>query len=284
MRDPSPAEPSVLLATQAMATRFEIALFGDRIPHLRAAGEAALDEIRRWHLRLSAFDPASDISRINREAATSPVRCDPELFALLALAQTLCSASEGAFNIALGPALRAAGFRDTPRDATALEAARDLAAPGSWVLDPHAHTIRFTRPGVALDLGAIGKGWALDRAADVLREAGVTTGFLHGGNSSALAINSSHTNPLAFPITLGRAPGARTLHVTNAALGLSAPSGRTIDARGHILDPRTALSVSFDGHRAVVVPFAPHMPHPAACADAWSTAYLVLGRPPRPPP
>lgn len=250
------AGQTVALACQAMGTRFELVLTGDDARSLRAAGEAALEEVTRWHNLLSAFDPASVVSRLNREAAERPVSVPTEVAELLRWCADMSQATAGAFNPAVGHLMRQAGFRDGPR--------ASCPAASSFAESVHvdANRVRFTVP-VALDFGAIGKGWALDRAAETLREAGVTDALLHGGTSSVITIGGP------WRIALG-AGDAVTL--TDDALGVSAPSGRTVtDAQGvrhgHILDPRTGCSALTAG-AAVTGPSA-------ATCDAWSTALVV---------
>lgn len=275
--------PQLLLACDAMATRFELVLLGDDPVRLRAAGEEALDEIRLWHNRLSFFDPASFISHINAHAHARPVPCDPEVFALLALCRDIWSASRAAFDPTVAALMRASGFRDRPRDPAAIAAALAQTGMDKVLLDPAARTLRFTTPGVALDLGAIGKGFALDAAARILADAPVLAFLIHGGASSVLAGAAPDSSYPPWPITLGRFDPAPTLALRNTALGVSTPAGRTIldeasSSHGHVLDPRTGASSSALSLAAVIGPSA-------ALADAWSTAALVHGsRPDACPP
>jgi len=282
-----------------MATRFEVALFlepGQDAPAdralLLAGGEAALDEVRHWHTRLSAFDPGSFVSHVNARAADAPVTCDPEFFSLLTLCEAVWRESAGAFDPAIGALLRAAGLRGTPRDAGALERARAASGFHLVHLDHAARTVRFSVPGVGLDFGAVGKGFALDRAAERLKESGVSRGILHGGTSSVLALDGPPPPPdpdgpggagQSFRVALGHEPDAPVIGLQNAALGVSASDGReAIDPagrpHGHVLNPRTGASAPWAARVAVV---APH----AALADAWSTALLAGGGadPPLPP-
>src|SRR4051812_6910252 len=109
------SEQTVALACQAMGTRFELLLKGDDPVRLRSAGEAALEEVRRWHDLLSLFDRASVISRLNREAADHPVPVPPEVASLLRWCREAATATQRAFDPAIGHLMRAAGFRDEPR-------------------------------------------------------------------------------------------------------------------------------------------------------------------------
>ena len=141
-------------------------------------------------------------------------------------------------------------------------------------LDPAGRRISFATPGLALDLGAIGKGYALDRAAEVLRESGVESALLHAGTSTVLALEPPRGREawgvaLRHPATGG---SVATVELVREALSVSAPHGRVAgegeERRGHVLDPRTGNPSSAAQLAAVV--------HPdAVAADAWSTARLV---------
>lgn len=279
---PEPSAPPELAACRAaafaMGARFEIVLPGPPTPHARAACEAALAEIRCWHDRLNAFDPASALSRLNREGVARPARADAETFALIERCVRAHAATAGAFDPALGRRMRDAGFRDAPSRPD------PSASPGgpSITLDPVARTVRLA-PGCALDLGAIAKGFALDRAAEVLRDAGVRSALLQGGTSSVVAIG---TPPDADAWTIALAGSAFIARLRDSALSVSAPSGRTapdpsgVD-RGHILDPRTGRSAGGVRLAAVV---SQDRADAAASAEIWSTALVVLGhRPPSMP-
>ncbi len=224
-----------------MGTRFEVVLPAADPEALRPAGEAALAEIEEWHRRLSRFAPDSFLEHIHRAAAEAPVVVDREMLALFADCVAVWEASGGAFDPALGSGM----------DAVAL--------------DPSGSTIHFTRPGVALDLGGIGKGHALDCAARVLREAGITSALVHGGTSSVIAIGAPPDQP-AWKIALaGSGEPPRTVALRDSALGASSNQGRR-----HVTDPRSGREVV--GARLAVVTG----PSARRC-DAWSTAALVLG-------
>lgn len=262
---------TVLLACQAMGTRFEFALWGSDEVRLRAAGEAAVEEILHWHRRLSWFDRGSFVSHVNRHAGAGAVACDREFFCLPLLCRAVWGDSGGAFDPTVAALLRASGFRGTPRDGAAIGRALLQTGFGAVELDEARLTVRFSRPGIGLDLGAVGKGWALDRARDVLAESGVTSGLLHGGTSSVLAIGAPPDED-SWPIAVGRRPDAPVLHLCDGALGVSGGHGRVIEENGnsygHVLDPRTGRSAVSGGLAAVIA-------ESAALADAWSTALLV---------
>jgi thiamine biosynthesis lipoprotein len=185
--------PPVQVARRAMNTRFEIVLSGRNPVALRAAGEEALDEIERLEARLSLFQPTSEIAHVNDRAAREAVRVSLEVFGLLQQAKRLHEESRGAFDITVGPLMRCWGFRGgegripSPED---LASARECCGMHLVEFDPKNSTVRFVREGVMLDLGAIGKGYAIERAADILREAGVTSALLHGGTSTVYGLGA----------------------------------------------------------------------------------------------
>jgi FAD:protein FMN transferase len=224
-----------------MGTRFELVLPEDNQPeHLRAIGEAALAEIDDCHRRLSRFDPASLVSYIVRSAGGAGVPLDRDTFALFQDTVTVWRASEGAFDITV------------PHQAMS-----------ALILDPVAGTIRVARPEIALDLGGIAKGHALELAARILRDHGVATGFLHGGTSSAIGLGSP-PGQTGWRVALA---GGGEVELHNSALSVSA----TWDGNPHpTRDPRTGVALA--GPRRAVVT-GPN----ARLADAWSTAVLVLG-------
>lgn len=250
-----------------MGTRFELWIEAGR-GDLRAAGEAACDEIEGWHRRLSRFAPDSLVSHINRSACERPVRLDRETFSLFADALAVWRATGGAFDIAVAPHMAAHGYAPS-------SVAGDGRASRSEaiVLDPDAWTIHFTRPGVSIDLGAIAKGHAVDAAAAVLRESGVTSAILHGGTSSVGAIGAAPGGE-GWRVAVGREKPTRILAITDGSLAVSDPLSQAgPDRGGHIVDPRTGSPVSRAASVAV-------LGASARLADAWATAIVVLGNVP----
>jgi len=260
------------LAVDAMATRFELLLFGPR-----AAGEEALAEISRLDARLSRFRPGSDVSWINANAVHRAVKVEPTLLALLRRATAISEATDGAFDITVGPLMRAWTFEretGTLPSPQLVDGARARVGFRHLVLDPRASTIRFAREGMSIDLGAIGKGYAVDAAIDVLRGHGVTSALLHGGTSSVHAIGCP---PRADAWRIAwRPPGspARVIELRGSALSVSATHGKSFEAGGreygHVIDPRSGVP-TIAARSAVVTG-----PSSLEC-DALSTALLVLG-------
>jgi thiamine biosynthesis lipoprotein len=273
---------TVRLARNAMATRFECVLQGSNPVALRSAGEEALDEIDRLEQRLSLFRPSSAISLINARAAKEPVHVTPEVFWLIRKAKDIHGQTAGAFDITIAPLMRAWGFmggKGGLPDPAAVAQARDCVGMHLVELDSENYTVRFTRPGVMLDLGAIGKGFAVDVAVELLREAGVTRGLIHGGTSTAYGIGTPIDQPawvlaIEDPRPGTAAPLLATVPLKDQALSVSAVRGKSFctggEVFGHILDPRTAAPAKGVELAAVGLPTA-------ADTDALSTALLVLG-------
>lgn len=226
-----------------MGTRFELVLGGDEPDRLQPAGEAALEVIEHWHRLLNRFSGDGLPARVRAAAPGTPVRIDRETAALLRETIAVGDASGGAF------------------DPTA--PARAMSA---LALDTEACTVTTTRAGLALDFGGIAKGHALDAAARVLRDCGVTSAFLHGGTSSAVGLGSP-PGESAWRVALA---GGGIVELRDRALSVSA----AWDGNPHpTLDPRTGRAIPV-GRRAVVTGAS------ARLADAWSTALLVLGQAP----
>jgi FAD:protein FMN transferase len=162
--------PPVILALHAMATRFELVLHGDNATRLCAAGEAALREVERLEAQLSLYRPTSEIARVNALAAREPVRVSPSVFRLLQHARQLQAESGGAFDITVAPLVRCWGFmHGTGRvpEPAEIEEARSCCGMTHVILDEQNYSVRFDREGVMIDLGAIGKGHAIDCAAEI---------------------------------------------------------------------------------------------------------------------
>jgi len=294
--------PPLTLARHAMATRFELVLHGENPIALRAAGEEALDEIDRLENQLSLYRPASEIAQLNARAAREPVRVTPAVFALLQHAQQLHAETGGAFDITIAPLVRCWGFMGGTGKMPAPEevaAARENVGMQHVLLDATNRTVRFAHDGVMLDLGAIGKGYAVGRAAEILREAGITSALIHGGTSTVYAIgrppggdfwkvaieqpaagvwSSAFTRSKANEPSRNQRDGTPNpipaVALRGEAMSVSAIWGRAFEAEGktfgHVLDPRTGQPVSRALLAVVVLPSAME-------TDALSTALLTLG-------
>lgn len=271
------AARGVRLALEAMATRFELVLYGDDLVRLRATGEEALQEIARLDRQLSFYNAASDVSWINARAAAGPVPVAPGVFHLLQRCQALSAATDGAFDITIAPLMRAwrfVGGRGAIPDDETLARAHASVGFSHLHLDTETSSVTFRRSGMSIDLGASGKGYAIDAAIEILREHGVTSALLHGGTSSVHALGA---RPDGSPWRIGWNPpggAGRTLDIRSGAFSISALHGKSFVAggreHGHVMDPRTGRTSSAARAAAVMGPGS------LEC-DALSTALLVLG-------
>jgi thiamine biosynthesis lipoprotein len=277
-------EPIFRYAAKAMATRFEIALWGRDEITLRAAAETALEEIHAIERRLSFYREDSEVRELNIHAAYEPIPVDPRLFKLLRRSKELSALVDGAFDITVAPLLRAWGFvgaSGSPAEEDELQAARELVGMELIELDETSCTVRFLKEGVMIDLGAIGKGYAVDVAGDILRDLEIPGALIHGGTSTILAIGAQPNgspwivavrNPLDSedetnePLAL--------VPLIDRSLSISAPHGKAFihdgQLMGHVLDPRTGSPVQGNLLAAVTG-------QSAMDTDALSTGLLVLG-------
>jgi len=278
----------VHVSRRAMACQFEVLFNAGQYEDVSTLGVQALQRVAELEEQLSFFRPESQVNRANRLAAYEAVEVEPDLFALLELAVQLSQETGGALDITAAPLWEVWGFaRRAGRlpSPEALAEARRNVGIHLVELDSKRRTVRFRQPGVKLNFGAVGKGYALDRAAEVLAAGGVRHFLFHAGQSSVLArgnrgIGEEDTCPGGAGWTVGVRhplwPERRwaEIRLRDRALGTSAPTFQSFRHRGmryhHILDPRTGQPAH--GVLAVTV-LAPT----ATLADALSTALFVMG-------
>jgi thiamine biosynthesis lipoprotein len=268
------------VARAAMGCLFEIYLCGDDPERLEGAAGEALAEIERLDRQLSHYQDDSDTARINALAASEWVRLEPALYRLLERCTVLSRSTDGAFDITTGPLEKAWGFyrgegRVPPDDEIA--ALRSRTGMQRVRLDPDRSAVRFEAPGMELTFGAIGKGYALDAAAEILRFYDVESAVLHGGRSTIYALGAP-PGAESWEFTLrdprDRETPLKTVRLRDQVISTSGDYEQCFEADGtrysHILDPRTGSPAQ--GMHSVWV-IAPS----AADSDALSTAFFVLG-------
>jgi thiamine biosynthesis lipoprotein len=261
-----------------MGTSIEVEAFGGTAATRAAAGEEAFAAFAEVDRLMSNYRDDSELALINREAARQPVRISDPMMSVLQAAQKVSAQSAGSFDVTIGPLVRLWGFHDKKPH---LPSAEELAVAGglvnyrNLVLDPAAHTARFTRPGVELDLGGIAKGFAVEIAANVLRRRGLS-GFIDaGGNQYLLGTPPGRTRwtvGVKDPDHPDRLLGEITTGETSVSTTADYATFVTINGRkyGHVLDPHTrrpsdaALSVTL-------------LSRDGTMADALSKAVFVLG-------
>jgi thiamine biosynthesis lipoprotein len=266
---------------RAMATRFELILpFGT--PHATTLSAEAFTEIDHLEQLLTVFCDSSEVSRLNQLAPLVEVPVEAGLFDLLDLSAELNATTEGAFDITCGVLIKLWGFYRGPRRVPSeeqLAQALERVGMRHVVLDRERQSVRYLAPGLEINLGSIGKGYALDRVVEFLRDRwGLSVGLLHGGHSSVFAIGSEPGDDRGWSVGIRHPwePDRRLaiVRLRNRALGTSAATHQHLEYKGrklgHILDPRTGWPAEEMASASVVAPTA-------AQADALATAFFILG-------
>jgi thiamine biosynthesis lipoprotein len=260
----------------AMACRFEVMLSSDDAGDM-AAARSALDRADDLETLLTVFRDTSEVSDLNRRAAHEEIVVAADLFELLACSAELHRRTDGVFDVTSTPLSRCWGFMKRearlPTDREIAQA-RAIVGMGRVRLDPARRSVRFLGPGVELNFGAIGKGYALDRMGEILRKRGARRALLSAGRSSVLALGGKGRG---WPVDLRPRLASRRvgrLWIKNGAIGTSGAGEQffEVDGRrfGHVIDPRT-------GRPAEGVLGASVIAGDATTADALSTAFLIGG-------
>jgi thiamine biosynthesis lipoprotein len=264
----------------AMGTVFTVVAYGRNNEYLAEVVREVFQEIDHLDQQMSNYRPESDLSNINREAAEHPVIVEPKLFALIQDSLRLSEETNGAFDITVGPLLKAWGFfRGQGRLPSSTELASVMKRVGyrHVRLDAARREIRFDVPGIELDLGAIAKGYALDQAEEVLRSNGVTQALISCGTSSFVALDSPPGEKgwkISIRDPYDKQKAADTVWLRNFSLSVSGNYEKFFTLRGknysHIFNPKTGLPVEGMLSTAVLAPRG-------ETTDALSTSFYVLG-------
>jgi FAD:protein FMN transferase len=263
----------------AMACCFEITLPVYEQSSIEIA-QKALDEIDEIEDQLTVFRESSEISYINRQAAIEPVKVETRLFDLLQVARDLYLKTSGAFDITSGPLAKCWGFiRREGRipDAGELDEALSVVGMDKLFLSIEEQTVRYSRPGMEINLGSIGKGYALDRVAISIKNAGIHSALITAGGSSMLALGDGEEADgwkvgIRHPIYKNKR--MVILRLRDCATGTSGSEEQFFELNGkrysHIIDPRTGVPAQ--GVISVTV-----TAQSATIADALATAFFVGG-------
>ena len=266
-----------------MGTTFSVVLYGDSPDRMAEAVNAAFAEVQRLNDLLSIYRPASVWSEINRFAGQKPVAVSPEVFALLTRCVRYSRRSEGAFDITVGPLMKAWGFfKGTGRRPSREEVAAALTKVGyrHLGLDKTRRTVRFGVEGMEINPGGIGKGYAVDRMVGILRRRGFAAALVMASSSSIYGLGAPPDEPRGWRIDIRHPQRPRQHSVTEVFLqdrSLSTSGGYAqrfmADGRifSHIMDPRTGypapgmLLVSVTAPRAID-------------SEAWAKPCFIHGR------
>ncbi|MDR0870765.1 MAG: FAD:protein FMN transferase [Planctomycetaceae bacterium] len=258
-----------------MKDNFEVVFERELFPQGTAASMDALDEVERLEKMLSVFRFDSKIQYINSTAHEEPVAVEPELFDLMTLCLDFAELTGGAVDITSGPLWKIWGFAKregrVPSDVEIADTLKNVDYR-SVQLDSGEHTVTFTKSGIELNFGCVGKGFAVDAGAKKLREQGVDRFRFQGGLSSILAEGADWTFGIAHPLR----PGQRLTELTlnNAAVATSGSDKQFFRHKGHryshIIDPRTGRPAEGVLSATVIAPTG-------TLAELLSTAFFVLG-------
>jgi thiamine biosynthesis lipoprotein len=276
----SPALIRVEGSTDAMGTGFSIVAYGEDRARLQTAVAQALEEARRLDAMLSNYKPDSEWSQMNRQAASRPFPVSAELFQLLSACLEYSRQSQGTFDISVGPLMKLWGFyqgtghlphRAEVRGALSLVGYRNVR------LNAANRTVLYAKKGLELDPGGIGKGYAVDRIAQILKEEGVLHALVSGGGSSIFALGAPPGEKgWGVGIKNPRDPSKSVTSVIlkDESMSTSGSYEKFFRAEGrlfsHIMDPRTGFPAQGMLSTSVITP-------KTIDSEAWAKPYYILG-------
>ena len=263
-----------------MGTRFRIVLYAPDKTAADQAARAAFERIEALNHIMSDYLSTSELERLSRASGGGPVKVSEDLFRVLAAAQEIARRSSGAFDITVGPVVllwrRARRQHELP-DHESLAKALEKVGYLNLVLDPNARTARLLKPGMQLDLGAVGKGYADDEALKVLARFGIRRALVAGGGDIAVADpppGRKWWRIAIEPLDSSTNAAARFVLLRRAAISTSGDSEQHAEIAGvrysHVVDPRTGLALT--GRRSVTV-----VARRGTLSDGLATAASVLG-------
>ena len=250
----------------AMGTMFDVVVYHHERGEAERAIDAALDEVVRLDRVMSHYDASSELARLHRTGRMDAVSVDPSLYDVIGRSLEISRRSGGRFDVTIGPLLRIWKIADSEgRRASAAEVAAARQCVGYEHVELRApDKVRLNSSCLAIDLGGIGKGYAVDRAIDVLKHAGITNAIVNAGGSSIAAIGTP-AGRQGWPVLL--AGGRRVLMLSNTSISTSQQDPER--PFGDIIDPLAGAPAA---NRLPVVVAAPE----AALSDALSTTMAML--------
>jgi len=259
-----------------MGTRIFVEIWADDATAGEAAIDAVMDEMRHIDDSMSTYKPSSEVSKVNALAAKRPVRISRELFGLLTTAMQYSRITEGAFDITYASVGYMYDFRERKRPSEQQIAAALPAVNYRHVLlDRRTSTVRFSQPGVRIDLGGIAKGYAVDQGIEILKARGYQHALVNAGGDSRV-IGDRRGRPWMVGIRHPDHPDQiiTRIPLVDAAFSTSGDYERYFDEDGvryhHIIDPRTGHSASKVRSATVIAPTATR-------TDGLSKTAFVLG-------
>lgn len=290
---PAPAQASGLNAAkaktmrveksfQAMGTTYTIAAYGDDPQNLEAILDAAFEEVRRIDEMISNYKPSSELSQVNRLAAGESQRVSPEFFSLLEKCRQYSRESEGTFDLTVGPLMKVWGFyKGKGKIPTKREIRESLDKVGfeNIVLDPGQRSVSIRKPGVELDPGGVGKGYAVDRLAAKIRAFKVDAALISASTSSIYAIGAPPGEPRGWKVSIrdpkDSAAIAETVYLKDESMSTSGSYEKFFRVDGtiysHIMDPRTGMPARGTLSVSIIAPSA-------LDSEVWAKPYFIQGK------
>lgn len=257
-----------------MGVQCRVVIYGTDRASTENAAAGAFAEVARLDAIMSDYRADSELSRLSASDPGTAVHVSPDLYSILVTAQEISRASDGAFDVTVGPLVT---LWRTARRAQRLPTAEEVAAARERVgwkriqLDAHHHAVQLARSGMKLDLGAIAKGYAAQRAVDLLRTRGFPRSLV--ALSGDIVVGDAPPGKPGWTIAT---PEGGPLVLQRVGVSTSGDDRQYVEIDGmryaHIVDVRTGLGVV--GHRATCTVIAPR----GEWADALSTTGYVLGR------
>lgn len=263
-----------------MGVDFRIRLYGPDSMVANKAAKAAFARIEQLNAALSDYDEASEVRRLCDLSTGKPTKVSRDLFVVLEAAQQLSVATDGAFDVTVGPLTklwrRARRQKELP-DPKLLAEAREAVGFRFVILNREAQTVTLTKPNVRIDLGGIAKGYAVDEALKVLADHGINRAMVDG--SGDMAIGDPPPDRDAWTIEVAALDqsdtlSAATLKLKNCGVATSGDAFQHIEIAGrkysHIVDPKTGLGLSESSSVTIIAPTG-------LTADSLASAVSVLG-------
>jgi len=264
-----------------MGMPFRIVLYARNQAEANAAASGAFARIKQLNDIMSDYDPDSELSRLSRTSGQGhEVAVSADLWFVLERAQALAEETDGAFDVTVGPFVnlwrRARRQHELP-PASKLEQARKAVGYRHVRLNPKTHSVELLVPDMRLDLGGIAKGYAVDEALRVLRQAGIRSALVEGGGDVGVSDSPPGRSAWRFelaPLDITNAPPAAYLLLKNMAISTSGDLNQRLEIDGkrysHIVDPHTGIGLTDHSLVSVIAPTS-------ITADSSTKVVSVLG-------
>jgi thiamine biosynthesis lipoprotein len=255
---------------KAMATIFEIFIAHQDPAYASQAADDAFKELDRLEEELSRFIENSDISRINNLAKNQSLIVGPDVFDCILACQELYNNTHGAFDISSGPLIQLWRDKNNYDEAEFKRQIENMVndiGREKLEINTQTHEIKLLVDNIDLDLGGYGKGYALDRMAELLKEWSISIALLHGGKSSTLAM-APPEGEIGWPLSITH-PNDHKRILKEFHLRSASFSGSGIQKGAHIINPSTGLPVT---DRIAAWAYT----ESAALSDALSTAFMIM--------